>query len=237
MFKEAIEKLVSLKDNKTYVIDGRNYSDNPLNLIEAPRYKPTSVQVSGLESLASLIKTEIGRLNAPLFVEVEDYRTVLVYSTYDERFSRQSTYTAKSDVPNFGFGWKPYNEAMIAFRSQFKQDGDVPYILELLSKITDENSITSEDNGLSQSVQVKKGIAMKGTEIIRPIVKLTPYRTFMEIEQPESEFLLRLDEGGMIGLFEADGGMWKLEAKKRIAELLRLQLIDLVIDKKVIVMF
>ena len=29
------------------------------------------------------------------------------------------------------------------------------------------------------------------------------------MEQPESEFLLRLDDDGNVGLFEADGGMWK----------------------------
>ena len=46
---------------------------------------------------------------------------------------------------------------------------------------------------------------------------LRPYRTFLEVEQPESEFLLRLDEDGNVGLFEADGGMWELEAKRRVA--------------------
>ena len=51
-------------------------------------------------------------------------------------------------------------------------------------------------------------------------MKLRPYRTFKEIDQPESQFLLRLNENGNIGLFEADGGMWKLEAKKSIAILI-----------------
>ena len=237
MIREAIDRIVTMVENKTYNIGDKTYSDRNLVLIEDPRYSPSAVGVSGIESLVGLIKTEIDRLNAPLFVEVDDYKTVSVYSTYDERFERQDVYLAKSDMPEFRFGWKPYNEAMIVFRSQFKQNGDVPYILDLLSKITDENSVSSEDNGLSQTVQVKKGVALKGTEMVRPIVKLTPYRTFMEIEQPESEFLLRLDEGGQIGLFEADGGMWKLEAKRRIAEQLKILLEDLVIQGKVVVMF
>lgn len=237
MLKEAIEKIASMAANQTYEIGGRNYSDKGLVLIEAPRYKPAAVEVSGIESLANLIKTEIGKLNAPLFVEVDDYKSVSVYSTYDERFTRQMVYVAKSDTPGFCFGWKPYNEAMIAFRSQFKQTQDITYILDLLSKITDENKVSSEDNGLSQTVEVKKGIALKDKAVVKPIVKLTPYRTFMEIEQPESEFLLRLDEVGNIGLFEADGGMWKLTAKRSIAAELTRQLDDLVQSEQVVVMY
>jgi hypothetical protein len=46
-----------------------------------------------------------------------------------------------------------------------------------------------------------------------------------------------LDEGGTIGLFEADGGMWKLEAKRRIADQLKDMLRDLISEGKVVVMF
>ena len=37
MIKEAIQYLVGLKDNKTYQIDGKTYSDNQLHLIEEDR--------------------------------------------------------------------------------------------------------------------------------------------------------------------------------------------------------
>ncbi|MDD4565524.1 MAG: hypothetical protein PHE79_08660 [Eubacteriales bacterium] len=237
MIKAAIEKIASMAENKTHEIDGRTYSEKGLVLIEEPRYKPTHVVVKGIDSLVNLIKQEIERLNAPVFVEVVNYNEIKTYSTYDERFERQELYRAVSDVPQFQFGWREYNEAMIAFRSQFIQGEGTEYVLDLLSKITDENKVSSEDNGLSQTVEVRKGIGLKAKENIKPIVKLTPYRTFLEIEQPESEFLLRLDENGRIGLFEADGGMWKLEAKKRIANELNWKLMDLRGDGKVIVMF
>lgn len=237
MLKSAIETLVNLKDNKIYKIEGKDYSDNPLNLIEPPRYKPRNIEVSGISSIVNLIKTEIEKLNAPLFVEVDAFNKIAVYSTYDERFERQSLYTAVSDTPHFQFGWKEYNEAMIAFRSQFEQGEDIEYILNLLGSITDENTVKNEDNGLAQTVEVRKGIGMKGKENIRPIVKLRPYRTFKEIKQPESQFLLRLNDKGEIGLFEADGGMWKLEAKKGIAYELEWQLKDLIFAEKVIVMY
>ena len=76
-----------------------------------------------------------------------------------------------------------------------------------------KNSVTSEDNGVTQTVEARKGIALKAREQVKPRVPLCPFRTFLEVEQPESEFLVRMREGGEIGLFEADGGMWKLDAK------------------------
>ena len=237
MLKAAIEKLVSLKDNKIYEIEGRNYSDNDLVLVEAPRYAPSTITVNGISSITELIKTEIEKLNAPLFVEVEAYNKIGVYSTYDDRMKRQHVYEAVSDVPRFEFGWKEHNAAMISFRSQFIQNEGVDYILDLLAKITNDNSVSTEDNGLSQQVEVRQGIALKAKQTVKPIIKLTPYRTFLEIEQPESEFLLRLDEDGRIGLFEADGGMWKLEAKKRIALELNCRLEELITAGKVVVMF
>lgn len=116
-----------------------------------------------------------------------------------------------------------------------KLTSDVEYVLNLLSKISDDNSVESADNGLSQSVEVRKGISLKANETIRPIVALTPFRTFLEVEQPESDFLLRVREGGQIGLMGADGGMWKLTAKKSIKDYFAENLEELITARQVIV--
>lgn len=50
-------------------------------------------------------------------------------------------------------------------------------------------------------------------------MKLRPYRTFQEVEQPESTFLIRVDERS-IRFIGADGGMWKLKARQTIKEFL-----------------
>ena len=41
---------------------------------------------------------------------------------------------------------------------------------------------------------------------------------------------------GRIGLFEADGGVWKLEAKRNVKEYLAVELDDLVKSGQVVVM-
>jgi hypothetical protein len=207
-------------------------------LIEPPRYFPAPITVHGIGSIENLIKQEIDKnLNTPIFVEVVGYAQISVYSTFGERYERQELYTAISDVPKFDFGWKDYDSAMIALRSQFEQTEETEYILGLLSRITDDNSATTSDNGLSQTVEVRQGVSLKQKENVKPRVKLTPFRTFREIGQPESEFLLRIREGGQIGIIEADNGMWKQEAKKRIAGELSWRLDGLIDAGKVVVMF
>jgi hypothetical protein len=47
-------------------------------------------------------------------------------------------------------------------------------------------------------------------------VKLSPFRTFIEVEQPESLFVLRGRKGPQWALFEADGGLWKIKAIQNI---------------------
>ena len=102
------------------------------------------------------------------------------------------------------------------------------YLLDLLSRISKDSGVATTDNGVSQTVEARQGIALKATVQLRPRVPLRPFRTFQEVEQPESEFLLRMDEEGNIGLFEADGGMWKLTARQTVKAFLEAKLADLV---------
>lgn len=130
---------------------------------------------------------------------------------------RYSLYSASCDVPGFREGFREPEQAIIELRSKFAPDEGVDYLLDLLSRINKENGVTTRDNGVSQEVEARAGISLKQMVQVKPRVTLCPYRTFLEVKQPESEFILRLDEDGNVGLFEADGGMWKMEAKRRIS--------------------
>ena len=74
------------------------------------------------------------------------------------------------------------------------------------------------DDGVSQKAAIKTGIASKGEAIIPSPIKLKPYRTFLEVSQPESDFVFRMKEsmGVFCALFEADGGAWKMDAMEYI---------------------
>lgn len=236
MLKEAIEKLVSLGENHIHEIKGETYTEKPLERVRHSIDRPASIEVNGLDSIVKLIQGEYEKINAKIFVQVESYRRVTVFTTYGERFLRSYLYQSISDTPDFRFGWKGHEDAIIAIRSQFDQTEDTKYLLNLLSRITVDNNVSSSDEGVTQSVEVKKGVSLAQKEIVKPRVKLRPFRTFLEVEQPESEFLLRLNERAEIGLFEADGGMWKLKAKSNIAAYLEDNLKELVEAGTVVVM-
>lgn len=84
------------------------------------------------------------------------------------------------------------------------------------------------DDGVTQKATVKTGIASKGDAIVPNPVKLKPYRTFLEVDQPVSEFIFRMKQdkydGVLCALFEADGGAWKMEATERIKKYLESEL-------------
>lgn len=237
MIKEAIQYLVSLKDNKTYDINGETYSDRELFRIAPHIDRPSKISVSGLDSIVKLVKAELARVKAgPVFIRVDDARKVSVFTALDAVMGRNSLYEASCDVPGFRDGFREYKKAVIELRSRFAPGDGVNYLLDLISRISKENGVTTEDNGVSQTVEARQGVSLKTKVQVKPRVPLCPFRTFLEVQQPESEFLLRLDNDGNVGLFEADGGMWAMEAKKRIGAYFEEALSDEIHNGVVVVM-
>lgn len=216
MLKEFAQYLVSLKDNKIYDINGEKYSDNALHRIAPYVPRPEKLNVTGLDSIVKLVKAEMKKVTLPIFIRVDGPTAVTVLTALDNDMNRDVLFHAECDVPGFREGFREYEKAIIEIRSKFAPDGDVDYLLDLLSRINKENGVSTSDNGVSQTVEARTGVSLKQMVNVRPRVTLSPYRTFLEVEQPASEFLLRLNDDGDVGLFEADGGMWKLEAKKYI---------------------
>lgn len=145
-------------------------------------------------------------------------------------------YRAEADAPGLHTGFRSREAALIELRSLFIPNEGTKYLLNLLSRMTDSKSVSTNDNGVTQTVEARQGVAINAIVEVKPIVMLRPFRTFLEVEQPESEFLLRVDPEKGIGFFEADGGIWKLEAKRNIADYFKANLADLIDDGKVVVM-
>lgn len=125
---------------------------------------------------------------------------------------------------------------MIELRSMFIPNEGTDYLLKLLSRMSSESTVSTNDNGVTQTVEARQGVALNAVVEVKPRVVLRPFRTFLEVEQPESEFLLRVDKNKGIGFFEADGGIWKLEAKRNIAQYFERNLADRVKAGSVVIM-
>ena len=233
MLKAAIEKIVSLAAPTTFEIDGYTYASQKLERIEEPEDRPRQLEVSGLDSLCKLICTEIEKVDTTIMIRVVSHNHV---TTYLKDYSRYQLYSARADVPGLRTGYREREQALIELRSLFLQGDGTEYLLGLLSRMSEQSKVDTLDNGVTQTVETVQGVALKTSENIKPRVALAPFRTFLEVAQPESEFLLRVNENGDVGLFEADGGVWKLEAKQNICEYFQKRLSDLIDNNRVIVM-
>ena len=115
---------------------------------------------------------------------------------------RDSLYEATCDVPGFQEGFREQEKAIIELRSKFMPGEGVDYLLDLLSRINKENGVTTRDNGVSQEVEARQGISLKALVQVKPRISMRPYRTFLEVEQPESEFMDRCQQGPARGCGE-----------------------------------
>lgn len=237
MLKAFVEKIVSLADPVVYNLDGENYSSQPLHHIKESAPAPREIEVTGLDSICKLIQNELNSKTPTVYIRVASYRRVDVFTSFaDAEFTRHYLYRANADVPGMNDGWRDHERAVIELRSLFLPGTGVDYLLDLLSRVSSESKVSSADNGVTQTVEATQGVALKANIAVRPRVQLAPFRTFLEVEQPASEFLVRVNAHGQIGLFEADGGVWKLEAKANIVKYFEERLSDLIDAGQVVVM-
>ena len=241
MIKEALQYLVSLKENKTYEIEDYTYSDHELHRIDPPRYYKKRLEFGSLDAIVKMIRNELedyeeAEGGLPVFIQVAAYNRVDVFTRPDMTETREFPYRAVCEDANFEPGWRSQDKAIIELKSRFIPTQDTQYLINLISRINNDQGVNSEDNGVSQTVTVKSGVHLMSTEQVKSRLALQPFRTFREIEQPISEFILRLDEQKGVGLIEADGGIWKMEAKDNIKKYFEDQLWKEIHEGQVVVM-
>ena len=222
--REFIEKIEDMTGPKIVETAQGAFSDKRLYRIEDRLVDTT--KLSSLSGLVTMMKQEMNSYDKPLFVRVVSPEQVDVLGTVRCDMQRERPYVAYAKFNSFDFdSYMSIENMIINLKSRFAPTEDRDYLVQLLGNITDQQSVQTKDDGITQSATVKSGIQLVGEQRIKPIVTLKPYRTFLEVEQPESEFLIRLKDG-RAALFEADGGAWEREAVKNVADKLRELLAD-----------
>ncbi len=235
MLQKAIDYLLHLRDVEKFEFNGHQYTNK--QLVRVPGDEPKVFQTKTLASMVELILKESGhdKLN-DLIVHVESPTKVNVVTTLRGDFERYGLYSAVAELPRIPLdSYMDLEGMVILLKSAFVHSDMRDELIKTLGNVKEEAVKTSTDDGVSQSVVAKVGIGLQGNVKLPPIVKLIPYRTFIEVEQPEGEFLLRLQQGPNAALFEADGGAWKLQARKNIAQYFHDALGELIGVGKVIV--
>lgn len=230
IIKEAIEYVVSLRKPEIQEIDGIAYSDKELSpVIHNP--KARAVQMNTLTSLVDYIKAQVDEMDEKMIVHVQSPTKVSLYSALDGERIRENMVEVVARVPGFEYGrFIDHERFCIGLQAKFLEDpeSDRSLVLKFAGTVEDGTVSQYSDDGISQKATIKTGIASKGDAIVPNPVKLRPYRTFHEVQQPISEFIFRMksDDGVWCALFEADGGAWENVAMKNIKEYLEVELAD-----------
>lgn len=223
MLKSAIEKIESMVEPSVYEKDDHSFlinRDGEFAEIREEIDLPEALKLNSLDAIVKMIRTEaLTKYSGagPIYVDIPSHLLVESFLQPQTREIRPVIYSVHAtDVPGWDEETKlSFERAAVALQTRFQDSPDRAYTLQLLSQITTGAKVTYNDIGVATTVVTQKGVSLQQNATIKPLVSLRPYRTFQELEQPDGLFLIRIDERG-ISFVEADGGMWKLEARKRI---------------------
>lgn len=215
-FTESISKLTGAN---VVQIDGKDYASKPVFNPPLPIEPLTPMlQVSTLTGVVDFCKSLIPEKH---ILHVKSFHEVALLSAIQgEARQREAFISANCGAPAYKFGtFIPQDEFMIAIQSQFMDYGDRAKVMRVIGTIKQDQAKTSMDDGITQHVTASRGVTLVADVAVPNPVVLKPYRTFGEVDQPPSQFVLRVDED-RVALFEADGGLWKREAIGNIREFL-----------------
>lgn len=219
ILSDFVDRIIELARPETVTIGDVEYATRLLAL--RPHAPSDPLAASSLASLVSYLDSNpdeldvekctlsVSHTRADVFGPLEDHRLV--------PREHLATVLAPSRCGNFRHlgTWMPRAEMQIFLASCFEPTEDRADLLELIGSVAGGQQVEHEDDGLRQRVVTHAGIAKLGKEGPKPYWSLKARRTWYEVDQPVSLFLLRIeiDEDEITcGLYDAEGESWKAEA-------------------------
>lgn len=219
----AVKEIAVLEaKGQTVEIDGVVHTRaNYTPVVFDPRPEP--IMASTLTGLLDYIReNRDGIKYEDLMIHVVDFSRVELFSKPTGKMQKRTVHFISEldqNYPHFPFDQFLDQESfLIKMNALFSFSEDRARVITIASKVAAQEKITGEDDGLAQNVNIQRGASGAVTDEIttRGLYTLAPYRTFRDIPQPTSAFILRLREnnGGIprIALFDAEGEIWRKAA-------------------------
>jgi hypothetical protein len=226
---DAVKAIQASVDVQRVEVDGLIYTSKPVYL---PPDEPsvTPITVHTLTGLVDYLRADLDEVQHAVQIHVVGPTLVRLVTSPEGRGRDRSSYLVADCKPIIGGGYsfgqfRPSENFIIDLMSLFERTEAIANILAVVGNVREESVRSSSDDGITQTVTARQGIArVTNVEVPNPVI-LRPYRTFPEVGQPESAFVLRLKSGKdgelpSCALFEADGGRWKLDAIYNIRQYL-----------------
>lgn len=231
MTREALQYVVGLKKAEVIEINGENYTDREVHRVDR-ELRAAPIEMGTLTSLVDYLKAGIDDMAPRMLVQVVSPVSVRVVSRLDGDRKREGLVQVSASVPDFEYGrYMDKEKFIISMQAKFLPGEDRDLLLRFAGTVKDESVAEYGDNGVSQKATIRTGISTVGDAVVPNPVVLCPFRTFVEVKQPESRFVFRMRQsegrGVECAVFEADGGAWKNAAMDSIKQYLKEALKDL----------
>lgn len=227
MLKEAMQYIAGLKeesmDPKVVEINGKTYCNKDLKRYdEEPMAR--QIEATTLTAMIDYIKSCSKEMRESMIIHVVGPTHVELYSCLTKERRREYLFKSSAIVPKFSFdNWYDQERFIIELQADFEVTPDLEAILKVSGNVEAKTTAGYGDDGVSQKTTIRQGIASKADVLVPNPVTLVPYRTFLEVQQPASEFVFRIrDDHGepVFKIVEAEGGLWRNEAMSYIKQYL-----------------
>lgn len=228
-----MDRLLEVANPEIIEAHGRSYATDKLEALPSPSALANPLQFHTLSGLVDYLASGLDKpLGEGRAIHVAGPDLVALLGAITGEFRQRECLAKAEPFDNRDFPFDRYVdlETFITTAQQcFVATPERAALLRFLGSVTAESVATVDDDGVSQTVAARQGIQRVANVQVPNPVALRPFRTFPDVEQPESKYVLRLRGGGAgkvpeAGLFEVADGMWRLEAatsiRKRLGELL-----------------
>lgn len=230
MLEQALQWLKANSQVQRFDVDGRSVFSHKVFLPpESPQCEP--LQLTTLQSVVDLCKHLVAQEKPPV-IQVVGPVLVRVLGDLDAPSQTRQVFGVVGPAL-FSSGYSIYSsqrDFLNSLKTGFVNTSELSDLITLVGNVKHVSDANYKDDGISQSAKVATSLIQESDEPLRAEWALAPYRTFLEVEQPVSSFLLwaRVTEnrGVEFRLFESDGGKWKLDAIASIREFLQAKLPD-----------
>ena len=225
--REFLEKVEEMVQPQTLTEGIRTFVDKPMHMLVDEIAEDTPLHTNSLSSVADYIKSNADfdalASDGRKIIHVEDEKTVWLYTEMNSFKKRSALLLASAWVSSFPFGqWLSLENFIISVQANFVADEHRDELLSFVATVKQDTGVEQQDDGVTQKVTTRSGVSLSRTSKVPNPITLRPFRTFSEVEQPESSFVFRIkaEEGCGVkaALFAADGDAWRHDAILKIRD-------------------
>lgn len=225
--RDFLEKVAEMAQPNTLTEGIRTFVDKPMHMLVDEIAADTPLHTNSLSSVADYIKSNADfdalASDGRKLIHVEDEKTVWLYTEMNSFKKRSALLLASAWVSSFPFGqWLSLENFIISVQANFVTDEHRDELLSFVATVKQDTGVEQQDDGVTQKVTTRSGVSLSRTSKVPNPITLRPFRTFSEVEQPESAFVFRIkaEEGCGVkaALFAADGDAWRHDAILKIRD-------------------